>query len=228
VETGLNASFDRLLVDDFEIGVGSSFLAKIFPCVLGWYVVSESGKLEWNSSLNTWVWTAFPNQDTSRNCHSSIDIVQSPGAGGALEISTVHDSTCINPYATAGIGFRECNTNGIDLSSMKSFSLRVRGNGLVWVRFETKTLDTVTNKVSNYSFPIVLTDIWQSLRVPVDSLRILPSIQTAAQHPWAQESRNVIDIEFEFSQSVNALRDTLHMFLDDFYLDGVGIDVLRP
>jgi hypothetical protein len=73
-----------------------------------------------------------------------------------------------------------------------------------------------------------LTDAWQSLTVPVDSLRILPAIQLPAQHPWTQESRRVVDIEFEFSKNTNRMGDTLHLYLDDFYLNGAGLDNLRP
>ena len=111
---------------------------------------------------------------------------------------------------------------------MTSFSLRARGNGIIWVRFETLILDSVTNHVSNYSYPIQLTDAWQPFTVPVDSLRILPAIQSPAQHPWLQESKSVIDIEFEFSKNVNPMGDTLHLFLDDFYLNGVGIEAVQP
>jgi len=228
-DTGLNASFDRLLVDNFESGVGPCFLEKLFPCVYGWYAVSESGKLEWDKINNYWKWLPFSTQ-APLTCHSfiSMDPSSGSGQGSALEFSAALDSTCSIPYATAGIAFRGCNASGIDLSSMKSFSLHARGNGVIWIRFETLMLDSTTNHVSNYTFPVQLTGVWQSLTVPVDSMRILPAVQSPGQHPWAQESRSVIDIEFEFSKSTNPMNDTLHFFFDDFYLNGVGVDVLRP
>jgi hypothetical protein len=228
-DSGLNASFTRLLVDNFESGVGASYLNKIYPCVYGWYGVSESGKLEWDINNKYWKWLPFPSQSTS-NCHSFISLDPAPGAGSgnALEFSVALDSACPNPYATAGIGFGACKLQGVDLSSMTSFSLRARGNGLIWVRFESRMLDSATNSASNYSYPVQLTDAWQSLTVPVDSLRILPAIQLPAQHPWTQESRRVVDIEFEFSKNTNRMGDTLHLYLDDFYLNGAGLDNLRP
>jgi hypothetical protein len=211
-------------VDNFESGVGACFLEKIFPCVYGWYAVSDQANLEWQASINNWNWLPY-----SSTCHSYVALAPAPGAGNgsALEFSAALDSTCPVPFATAGISFPRCNTNQIDLSSMAGFFLRVHGNGLIWVRFETRVLDSTTNHVSNYSFPIQLTDTWQSLTVPVDSLRILPAVQTPGQYPWAQESKSVIDIEFEFSKSTNPMGDTLHLFLDDFYLNGVGIDVFK-
>jgi hypothetical protein len=228
-DSGLNASFTRLLVDNFESGVGASYLARVFPCIYGWYAVSETGKLEWDANNKFWKWLPFIPQSTS-SCHSFISLDPAPGAGSGnvLEFSVALDSTCTNPFATAGVGFTACKPNGVDFSSMTSFSLRVHGNGLIWIRFETQVLNGATNSVSNYSFPVQLTNAWQALTVPVDSLRILPSIQSPGQYPWAQESRNVVDIEFEFSKSTNRMGDTLHLYLDDFYVNGVGIDVLRP
>jgi hypothetical protein len=229
VDTGLNASFERLLVDNFEIGVGPCFLGRIAPCVYGWYAVSDAGKLDWDAYGSIWNWQPYSSQPTS-TCHSFISIDPAPGAGKgtSLEFSAALDSTCSIPYTTFGVAFRGCNPNGIDLSSMTGFSLHARGNGIIWVRFETLVLDSVTNHVSNYSYPIQLTDTWQSLAVPVDSLRILPAIQSPAQHPWSQESKSVIDIEFEFSKNVNPMGDTLHFFLDDFYLNGVGVEAVKP
>ena len=59
IDTGLNSSFDRLLVDNFEIGVGPCLLGRLFPCVYGWYAVSDAGKLDWDATSNIWNWQPF-------------------------------------------------------------------------------------------------------------------------------------------------------------------------
>jgi hypothetical protein len=228
LDAALNASFNRLLIDNFESGVGFSSLSHIFSSIGGWYAVCESGKWEWSQKGEYWQWTPFASQGGT--CRSFIAMGPAPGAnqGTALEFSAALDGACSYQYATAGIAFKGLNANdGVDLSAMTGFSIKVRGNGLLWIRFETRNLDSSSQNMSNYSYPVQLTSAWQSLAIPVDSLRILPAIRTPDQYPWSQESKSVIDIEFEFSKQTNRLGDTLHADLDDFYLEGVGIENLR-
>jgi hypothetical protein len=228
-DTGLNASFDRLLIDNFECGIGPTSLGLIFPNASSWYAISESGKLEWSKAGDVWTRTSFTTPGNSPTCHSLISMDPAAGrsGGSSLMFSTALDNSCTIYYTAAGISFRPLNPRGIDLSSMTGFSLNVRGNGLLWIRFETRNLDSVTNHLSNYSWPVRLTGTWQSLQVPVDSLRILPAVQSPGLFPWASESHNVIDIEFEFSGYTNAIGDTVHLYLDNFILNGAGIDNLN-
>ncbi len=231
-DTALNGAADRMLLDNFETNVGPTSLGTIFPGKAHWYAVTESGTLSWDNTINAWTWALHSaTNPPPLSCQSSIAVtagIGAAGAGMAMEFSVVLDSNCNSaPYATAGISFRPFVNTGIDLSAMQSFSLKVRGNGVIWVRFESKVLDSISRSISDYTIPITLTSSWQNLQIPIDSLRVLPALQTASQYPWSTESKNIIDVEFEFSRFTNAIGDTLHLYLDDFYLNGVGLDVLK-
>jgi len=231
IDTGLNAVSNRLLIDNFETDVGPTSLGPIFPNVPSWYSVSEAGNLSWDNSIRAWIWALYSAANPPPlSCQSYIAVTKAPGAnaGTAMEFSAALDTNCTaDPYTTAGISFRPFNKSGIDLSAMQSFSLKVHGNGTIWVRFESRVLDSTSKNASDYSFPIVLTSAWQYLQIPIDSLRILPALQSPGQFSWSTESKSVIDIEFEFSRFANPIGDTLHLYLDDIYLNGVGLDVLK-
>ena len=61
---------------------------------------------------------------------------------------------------------------------------------------------------------------------PVDGCVAVPDCSRGFTADTACDSRRVVDIEFEFSKNTNRMGDTLHLYLDDFYLNGAGLDVL--
>jgi hypothetical protein len=220
-DSDLNQEYDRLLVDNFESGIGPTSLGGIAP-QLWWYTVSDSGMLAWKRSTNVWKWYPYSNGHT----FTSIGPVPDAGGGTALQFTAVLSNKVSTPIATSGIFLKDVNENGLDLSTMEAITLQTRGNGTVRVRFETKTLDSVYLYVSSYTYLLKLTDTWHERTISVDSLRILDPIIYPHLYPWSRESRNVLRIEFEFSEDENKLGDTLHMEMDNIYLEGVGVEVL--
>jgi hypothetical protein len=220
-DTALNPAFNRLLIDNFESGFGPTSLGGIAP-ELWWYTVSDSGMLYWKRSSNTWRWIPY-----AGHSYTAINPIAGEHGGTALQFTVVLDSTVSSPIATSGIFLKDLNKNGLDLSAMKGFSMRSRGKGTVRVRFESKTLDSISKLMSAYTYPLALTDTWQQYTIPVDSLRILDQVFFPSLYPWSMESRNVLRIEFEFSKNENACGDTLRVELDDIFLEGVGVEVVK-
>ncbi len=222
--TKLQGATGRLLVDNFECGIGPTSLGRIFP-VLGWYVLSDSLYYSWN--VGRAAWTKLPSTVIG---HSPIrfDSAADGNGGQAFTFTTILDP--VSPLANAliGMSLKPLSADGVDLSAMSAFSLRASGNGTIRVRFESRGLDSTGSQVSlsHYSYPLKLTKTMQSCRIPVDSLRILEPIANPSRFPWENESKNILRIEFEFSTSENDRGDTLTLCLDDFYLEGITINDL--
>jgi hypothetical protein len=75
-----------------------------------------------------------------------------------------------------------------------------------------------------YTYPFTVSDSWQTYAVPIDSLRILPALGAPGGVTWADLADSVAMIEFEFSANADVPGDSLRLVLDDFWLEGVGID----
>jgi hypothetical protein len=211
---------DRILIDNFESGVGPTSLGRIFP-VLGWYVLSDSLYYLWNTVEDRW---EFKPSTPIGNSPIYYDSIASPG-NKAFSFSTKLDPVSLRANAVAGILLTPLSSSkqGIDLSAMTGFSIRASGKGILRVRFESQRLDKESNTVSNYSYPLVLSDSWREYNIPVDSLRILNQVLIPSKYPWKEESKNILRLEFEFSTSENRRNDSLYCTLDDFYLEGVSI-----
>jgi hypothetical protein len=221
VASSLNPEYGRLLLDNFESGFGPTALGGIAP-ELWWYSVSDSGMYYWKRSTETWRWSPYEGHS-----YTSLSTVSAPDGGSALRFVAVLDSTVVSPIATSGIFFKDLNPEGIDLSEMTGCSFSARGKGTISVRFESTGLDTISGLYSAYSYPLVLTGQWTDYFVSVDSLEIQYPVFFPEFYPWSKESRHILRIEFEFSKDENNLEDTLHLELDNLYLEGVGVEVLE-
>jgi hypothetical protein len=223
-DTGLYLSVNRLLFDNFESRSGPTSLDLLFPDHFVWYGVATNGTLQWRYSTNSWEFVPYPSIDSTCASFVNLGFAAGQSSPSCFRFVCMMDSSCntLN-YAIAGVSLRKINPLGVDFSAMKSFSLKLRGKGLIWIRFETKNLDSITNRISNYTYAYNLQNEWTSLTVPVDSLKILPDFKNSNQFSWLEESKNVMDIEFEFSPLTNKLNDTLFIELDDFYLNGISL-----
>jgi hypothetical protein len=221
-DSTLNAVPNRLLIDNFESGFGPTSLGGIAP-KLWWYTVSDSGMLYWKRSSNSWRWIPY----TGHTYTTILPISGENNRGLALHFTSVLSSIVTPPIATSGIFLKDVNTNGLNLSAMTSISMRVRGKGVVQVRFPSITLDSISLYNSAYSYRLTLTNSWRQCIIPVDSLSILDPVYFPTLYPWTKESKHVVRIEFKFSPKDNATKDTLRFDLDDLYLNGVGAEVLH-
>ncbi|MBN1578315.1 MAG: hypothetical protein JW913_17270 [Chitinispirillaceae bacterium] len=220
----LPAIADRILIDNFESGIGPTSLGRIFP-VLGWYVLSDSLYYFWDPAAEVW------KQGETRKIGTSFILYDSvpDGKGGqALRFRTVLDK--ISLYANALIGFslKPLSGEGADLSAMSGFSFRAAGKGTIRVHFETRDLDSASAMRSHYAYPLKLTSTMSDYFIPVDSLRIIEPVPYADEYPWSRESRHVERIEFVFAYTVNNRGDTLSCVLDDFFLEGIPVAALLP
>ncbi len=223
-EQRITADAERLLIDNFESGIGPTALGRILP-VLGWYVLSDSLYYYWN--IDRMEWTKGVSSVIG---HSPIyfDSVSTAPDGKAFSFSTVLDT--VSPFANSliGISLKPLSSKGLDLSTMKSFSVRASGNGTIGVRFESAGLDSVTSMLYHYAYPLKLSKNSQQYTIPVDSLRIMgpaePVMYSPVRYPWKNESKRVLRIEFEFSPSLNKRGDSLYCVLDDFFLNGVSVE----
>ncbi len=213
----LPSTEDRILIDDFENGVGPTSLGGIVPG-LGWYVLSDSLYYRWDPDLALWVRDKSKILARSRIYHDSTD----DGNGGkAFTFSTVLDDSYF-ANAVAGFSLRPLRKEGIDLSPMTGFSFRASGEGRMRVRFETERLDNISY-VDHYTYLLTLADSMKTYDIPADSLRMLSLETYESVYPWKSVSKNVIRIEFQFSPAENGHSDSLHVTLDDFYLEGVSL-----
>ncbi|MBN1758996.1 MAG: hypothetical protein JW863_11795 [Chitinispirillaceae bacterium] len=212
---------NRLLIDNFESGVGPTSLSRIFP-LLGWYVLSDSIYYLWNPTNKRWERGI---SGVIGNSPIYYDSIVTEG-NTAFSVSTVLDRVSLMANALFGFSLKPVSDQGANLSTITSISLRASGKGVLRLRFESLGLDTVNSRLSHYTYPFVLADTMGTYTIPVDSLRILEPINDSASYPWEQESRNVLRIEFEFSTSENDRGDSLYCTIDDFYFNGVTISDL--
>ncbi|MFW5775409.1 MAG: hypothetical protein ACOCW2_03885 [Chitinivibrionales bacterium] len=219
VQPPLELDLDRILLDDFETGVGPTTISRIFQGI-SWYTYSDSGAQEWDDAQRRWVAVedGFVPQASS---WMSIDSVDDGRGGKAAFFSASLDYTVDPPWAGAGFRLRRSGKEHVDLSMMQSFSLRVRGTGAVTVRLETDTYDSIGQGYSQFSAVINLTETWQTHTIPVSSLNLSMPLEATQQFvPWESASQAVNKIEFEFTGSNNTA-ETVQLYLDEIYLNGV-------
>jgi hypothetical protein len=210
----------RVLVDNFEAGIGKSVLGLLVGA-WAWYYFSDSAGAVYNTE--TGVWHNTVSKDSG---NTSITLEQaSDGEGGNSLLATVTlRNRFIGPYAGLGmiIGFGQDSV--LDLSAMSGFSLRARGSGTVGIRFESAVLDSAILGLHQYEYDLALQDAWTEYTFPVDSLHIDAPDSTKAQFPWSGVSSDIIRIEFEFVTADNALDQALTFQLDEFYIEGVTLE----
>ncbi|MCX7725500.1 MAG: hypothetical protein N2053_01495 [Chitinispirillaceae bacterium] len=219
----LSAKIDRLLIDNFDAGVGPTSIGKIFSTALGWYVLSDSLYFYWDNGEKEWT------QGKSSIIGRSpiwFDSITYESNNKAFTFSTILDTS--SPYANAliGINTKQLTGKGIDLSTLKNFSLRAWGKGNIRVRFESKGLEDYGYVLSFYTYIIKLQKNPTNYLIPVDSLKIIEKGPNPLSFPWEREAKNILRIEFEFSPSDNSKGDTLTLYLDDFYLEGITLSKL--
>ena len=212
-------SQNRLLVDNFESGVGPTSLGRIFP-VLGWYVLSDSIYYHWVPKDNQWKRGISAVIGTSPIYYDSVVT----DTNVSFSVATVLDR--VSPMANAlfGFSFQALKKKGINLSSMTAVSLRASGNGILRLRLESLGLDSINSRLSHYTYPLKLTDTPATYVIPVDSLRIIEPIPDPTGYPWQQESKNILRLEFEFSVNDNTRGDSLFCTIDDLYFEGVSLN----
>lgn len=212
----------RLVIDNFECGVGPTSLSSIIPG-FAWYVLSDSLYYLWSNDEGTW---KEKHIDPIATSWISFDSVSDGNGGKAFRFSTVLDRVSLYANALVGFAFKPVSENGANLSAMTGFSLRASGSGTIRIHFETHDLDSASNMGSHYAYPLELTPTMTEYNIPVDSLRIIDPVSYAANHPWSRESKRVNRIEFVFAYGANKRGDTLTCTFDDFTLEGVPISSL--
>ena len=147
------------------------------------------------------------------------------GQGGkAAFFRAFLDRTIDPPWAGAGVYLNSTEGEGVDLSMMESISVRARGRGTITLRLETVAYDNTGTGFSQFSTVINLTDSWQVYTIPVSSLYLILPLDPSEQFiPWESASKEVNKIEFEFA-AVNNTADSVELYLDDIYLNGVTAD----
>ncbi|MDO5576342.1 MAG: hypothetical protein Q4F84_04630 [Fibrobacter sp.] len=221
IDSSLNPLPDRLLLDNFEGKFGLTIPGLVYPEIY-WYAVSDFGIWYWSNPFN--VWKKDAHEYPLGKSYVSIEPEEESG-NTALNFTAVLDSKSIYSYTIAGISFRGFSSKHYaDLSGMKSFSMKAKGEGTIWVRFETRELKDETSSISHYTYPIKLNDTLTQYTVPVDSLQILPGKLSTDSYPWSRVASKVLQIEFEFYPSENTPGESMKLILDDFYLDGVNLD----
>ncbi|MBD3322085.1 MAG: hypothetical protein GF350_13385 [Chitinivibrionales bacterium] len=224
-DTGLNVSPARLLVDNFEGGVGPSALGLIRP-VLSWYAYSDSFDLTWDWDTRSWEWSKSIKGAPYGHSDMTITAIPDDRGGTAAEFVALLDSAYSYPYAGIGIPLASLKSGGVDLSSMSAFSLRAAGSGTIRIRLETQLLRNINNSDSHFTYSLALDSTWRKYTIPIDSFTIQPALSQPGQYTWQDVARNVEFIEFHFSHVNNPGADTLQLRIDDVYLENVTLDSL--
>ncbi|NLP02634.1 MAG: hypothetical protein GX089_09085 [Fibrobacter sp.] len=219
----LQISFENLLIDDFETGIGPTTISNLFRGIT-WYTYSDAGAKGWDVEKR--MWTEISDTfETPGN--SSIEVGSADdGRGGKAALFEVSLDRSINPpWAGAGFYLVSSGKTGVDLSEMESISFRARGRGNLTIRLETAAYDSIGSGHSQFSAIVNLTDSWQVHTIPVSSLYLIMPLDSSQQFiPWKVASESVNKVEFEFAAGDNP-DDPLELYLDDIYLNGVTADV---
>ncbi len=219
----LQISFENLLIDDFETGIGPATISNLFRGIT-WYTYSDAGAKGWDDEKG--MWTEISDTfETPGN--SSIEVSSADdGRGGKAALFEVSLDRSINPpWAGAGFHLVSSGKASVDLSMMESISFRARGRGKLTVRLETAAYDSIGSGHSQFSAVVNLTDSWQMHTIPVSSLYLILPLDSSQRFiPWEVASEAVNKIEFEFAAGDNT-DDPLLLYLDDIYLNGVTAGV---
>ncbi len=218
----ISFSHNRLLLDDFESGIGPTTISNLYRGIY-WYAYSDGGAQGWSEIDKNWVPVpnSVPSIGTSRMEVASAE--DGKNGKAALFRATLDHSVSI-PWAGAGFYFNPAPNGSVDLSDLRSFTLRAKGKGTVIVRLETIAYDTLGSGYSQFSAMIYLTDAWQEHTVNVESLNLILPLDTPEQFiPWQEAAKNATKFEFEFSGRDN-IADSAELYLDDIYLNGVGTE----
>ncbi len=192
-------SFSQLLIDDFNDSNMVSIPGQITGGIWYYFVDSMDGG---NSSIvQNIVRGRLPNDNAMK-----AEIVLMTKADG--------------PWA--GIGVLIGNSSDEwNFGSLKGITFMAKGKGIFRVSIESAVIDSM--KVwPNFGTIFTVDTVWRQYKIPVDSLKLIEN-SSAAQSgiTWKQVSSRIQNIEFEASTS-NPFGDTLQLWLDDIYIDGVS------
>ena len=221
---------DTLLISDSLTDGISYFSLGYFTDDIVWYTFSDSLTRVYNRHSGQW---EFDENSAQLGGNSSITVLQVPdiSSGGLLSLSAVLRDEYAYPYAGLGtlpaLGGRVLS---LDLSSMTSFTLNVRGQGVVRIKLGSAILDESNGQGSvqrQYSYTFRLTEEWQQIEITPESLQLTPFDEDLAeQYPWSETAAVTNRIEFEFSVSNNAVGDTLILECDSMVFHGVRLEEL--
>jgi hypothetical protein len=210
----------RLLIDNFDEGMGPSSIGLIQPKVY-WRASNGSAISRWDFSLNKFVVSATTNNSPAVNLFTFTDNSGNKCGKIFFKPDTISGSSF---SVSGGVSFRELRTSSVDLSSMKSFSFTALGCGVLWVKLRSANVDNLSSE-SNYCYSVALSQTVKKLTIPVDSLKIIPALSSYTG-TWMNDSKQIMAIDFEFSSVANTSKDLIYAIIDDIYLNNVGIDII--
>lgn len=195
----LAVSFSQLLIDDFN----DSNMVSIPGQITGgtWYCFVDSMVGGSSSIVQNIVQGRFASDNAMK-----AEMVLMPKAEG--------------PWAGIGVLIGS-SSDEWDFSSLKGITFMAKGKGIFRVSIESAVIDSM-NVWPNFGAVFTVDTVWRQYKIPVDSLVLIEN-SSAAQSgiTWKQVSSRIQNIEFEAS-TANAFGDTLQLWLDDIYIDGIS------
>ncbi|MDG5813968.1 hypothetical protein QA601_02675 [Chitinispirillales bacterium ANBcel5] len=188
------------------------------------YTFSDSLTRGYDRSFGRWV---IYGSSPQMGGNSAITVSQVPNSttGGTLDVTAVLGESFQYPFE--GIGTLPASKNSgviMNLSSMSSFTFDARGQGTLRMRFGSDLLDEADEQ-RQYSYTFGLTEDWQQIEVTPEMLQLFTyDADAEAQFPWADASKRINRIEFEFSYFHNSIGDTLCFESESMIFHGVRFE----
>jgi hypothetical protein len=202
-------SLERVLVDDFTLGFGQTDLGRALGDGL-WYTANDKVD-KGNSTI-----TAAAVSDSQAY------------SGSSLRVEYVLGNKATDPWTVAGFDIGTSLQGAVyDFSSVKEISFWAKGKGSVNVTLLSKTIRTLYADSAQFYYPLQLPSTWTHITIPVDSLRLPDNAPPAlATYTWQQVAGEMQTIDFTVESPYSQAGDTVELWLDDIYLEGITLDSL--
>jgi hypothetical protein len=205
---------EGLLLDDFEAGNGKLAISSL-GAGGSWYLYTEG---KGTSFAPAGVNSDFPLALADTGAYDGVSVA----------ISIALDSNPVTPYGALACALGpDSGARNVDLSSLDSVSLRVRGSGQVRLFFASEYVHTNYPEESgaDLGYTFLLPSEWTRIVIPRDSLLPPPTSSAAADSVrWPQVSGSVSLIGIGTWAKAG---ETIHLQVDDIRIYGVPYTQFR-
>lgn len=201
-----------LLFEDFRGGFDNNPLTGVIKGVQ-WYLVSDGSSGVYKKG--EWIW--------SENSQGGSSRVSTELTDETVRTDVFLGSSFSFPFAGIGVSlFGETYQTGFDLTAMDTISLRLRGEGTLELALESELLDQ--QDLSHYRSEIPLQSSWATVKIPVESLHLLPKDSGKENSfPWSNCAVNIKRLEFLWRSQNNETDQNYWIEIDEIRFNNVTL-----
>ncbi|KMQ50437.1 hypothetical protein CHISP_2684 [Chitinispirillum alkaliphilum] len=206
----VHSNIDKVLIDNFSMGYGQTHIGRLIGTGGWWFTVTDAG---------------FGAGSTA-----SVGTVSGESAfsGKSLKTRIKLDSSQPHPWGIVGFFVGRGGPNRYyNLEELEAVSFQAKGSGKVKLRLYSKLLESIQDNTEHFSYEIELSQKWTHYRIPIDSFTIEPGSRPNLQgYTLEQALKSVTTISFLADTPANSSGDTVYLWVDEIYLEGIRLGTL--